>query len=1101
MKSFLFSPLRSMVMSTLCLAMMSCGGDVASPPPTPTRTLATLQQASPARTAADYHMVLQQIYVGYFGRPADLSGLNFYGKLFADVQAPTSLVAVANAYSSNATVRAVVDSFGTSFESQDLYPGTNDAFISAIYRNLFNRAPDTSGKAFWVGLLDKNLVTRGGAALAIMGGAQSTDMQSIVNKASVASAFTSALNNQQRIAAYAGLDAIRMARAMLANIAFATDAARFSPAIEATVQALLAHPAPLAKLMVAAGGAHTLVINTDASLWASGLNAFGQLGDGTTTDRSTLVQVGTGFVQAAAGDYKSYGVKLDGSLWAWGGGFNGSLGIADTISLRNPTQIGTGYSTVSTVGDFTLALKTDGSLMSWGKNEVGQLGLGHRVDRPTPLLVGTGYKAIAAGWYHSLALKHDGTLWAWGSNTGGTLGDGTKLDRLVPTFIGTGYSAIAAGSVSAAIRTDGSLWTWGTSGRGALGAGATVTQSLTPRQIGVGFVEVATGEERMFARKSDGTLWAWGDFQFLNSTDPAQFVPQQIGTGYTSIVASGDHALGILRDQSLRAWGRNDRGQLADNTHLGRTAPSPVDLNNFSKATVFGNMTTFSGTVAMGAAIGSADISLFDFEGLVDSTIADAQGGWILPLADIRRKLTGPFVVRARFTLGGREINLFSISTDKIGGDIRMNITPISDIITRGYAAPVVLGDGPVSGLPNDEEKLAAATTGVKTMLGTMMPRDINDLIKTGYVADPNASSYDALLERTRVSYANGNVAIANIGGEPMATASLQDVAQNKVPLTEASIISDSDRLRAIDMRGLFTGSSWVFPNEKGGVPLIVNAVTTGAAIAKRTLTLVVRGSGMDRNHPINVVLPDCADLLFAGGTETARTYTCTPQSAGNKVGYVESFITGQRLFSFAVDVQPQPQPKPTSYSPSTAALGQLTVFTLFGTDLRNDMYIDLPNCSLMVILAGGSLTEQKFSCTPNKAGAVKGQIYSNYRGTLLGSMDVTISGSGGASGTGLKGTWCTDTAGNQNCWVFDNETGSNTGKFYQQSINQYSGTLTNTMTWSTDGRSLTYRFTNSALTNSPYAYNKPVSMAAVTFPYTLTATVFRFQNIDFYRQ
>jgi alpha-tubulin suppressor-like RCC1 family protein len=1100
MNSSFGSRLRGTIMALFCLTLMSCGGGDSAEAPTMTKTLAFTTQTSPV-AASDYHMVLQQIYVGYFGRPGDLSGLNFYGKVFADVQAPTSLVALAAAYSSNPTVRAVVDSFGTSFESQDLYPGTNDAFITAIYRNLFNRAPDPGGKAYWVGLLDKNLVTRGGAALAIMGGAQSTDMQSIVNKAKVASAFTAALNNQQRVAAYAGLDAIRLVRAMLANIAFATDTARFSPAIESTVQSLLSHPAPLTQLKVAAGGAHTLVVNTDATLWASGLNAFGQLGDGTVIDRSTLVQIGSNFAQAAAGDYKSYGIKLDGSLWAWGGGFNGSLGVADTISLLKPTLIGTGYSAVSTYGDFTLALKTDGSLMSWGKNDVGQLGLGHRVDRQTPMLVGTGYKAIAAGWYHSLALKHDGSLWAWGSNTNGSLGDGTTLDRLVPTLIGTGYSTIAAGSLSAAVKADGSLWTWGTSGRGGLGAGTTVTKSLTPRQIGGGFVEVAIGEERMFARKSDGTLWAWGDYQFLNSNDPAQFVPQQIGAGYTSIAASSGHALGILRDQSLRAWGRNERGQLADTTRLSRTSPSVVDLNNFSKATVFGNMTTFSGTVAMGAAIGLAEINLFDFEGLVDSTIADAQGGWILPLADIRRKLTGPFVVRAKFTLGGREINLFSLSTDKIGGDIRMNITPMSDIITRAYAAPVVLGAGPVAGLPNDDDKLATASAGVTSMLGTMAPRDINDLIKTGYVADPNASSYDALLERTRVSYANGNVAIANIANEAMATASLQDVAQNKVPQTEAGVISNSDRTRAVDLRGQFTGFGWVYLNEKDGVPLVVTGVNAGTAIAKRTLTLVVRGSGMGPGRPINVVLADCADLLFAGGTETARTYTCTPQFAGTKVGYVESAITGQRLLSFVVDVQPQPEPKPTSYSPNTAVLGQLTVFTLFGTDLRNDMYIDLPNCSLMVILPGGSLTEQKFSCTPNRAGAVKGQIYSFYRGTLLGSMDVNISGAGGASGSGLKGTWCTDTGGNQNCWVFDNETGSSTGKFYQQSINQYAGTLTNTMTWSTDGRSITYRFTRTELTNSPYAYSNPVSMAAVTFPYTVTSTVFRFQNIDFYRQ
>ncbi len=42
---------------------------------------------------------------------------------------------------------------------------------------------------------------------------------------------------------------------------------------------------------VAAGGAHTMILKTDGTLWATGRNDYGQLGDGTTTDRSTPVQV------------------------------------------------------------------------------------------------------------------------------------------------------------------------------------------------------------------------------------------------------------------------------------------------------------------------------------------------------------------------------------------------------------------------------------------------------------------------------------------------------------------------------------------------------------------------------------------------------------------------------------------------------------------------------------------------------------------------------------------------------------------------------------------------------------------------------------------
>jgi alpha-tubulin suppressor-like RCC1 family protein len=111
--------------------------------------------------------------------------------------------------------------------------------------------------------------------------------------------------------------------------------------------------------------------------------------------------------------------------------------------------------------------------------------------------------------------------------------------------------------------------------------------------------------------------------------------------------------------------------------------------------------------------------------------------------------------------------------------------------------------------------------------------------------------------------------------------------------------------------------------------------------------------------------------------------------------------------------------------------------------------------------------------------------------------------GGGGSGQAGLAGTWCADVQGNQNCWVFDNDSGSSNGKFYQQSINQYSGTLTNTMTWSVNpsARTLTYRFTRSVLTNSPYAYDQAVNIGPYTFGYTLTATTFTTQGITFYKR
>lgn len=126
---------------------------------------------------------------------------------------------------------------------------------------------------------------------------------------------------------------------------------------------------------------------------------------------------------------------------------------------------------------------------------------------------------------------------------------------------------------------------------------------------------------------------------------------------------------------------------------------------------------------------------------------------------------------------------------------------------------------------------------------------------------------------------------------------------------------------------------------------------------------------------------------------------------------------------------------------------------------------------------------------------------------TTVAGLRANNNSSTSTGGTGLLGTWCANTSGNSECWVFDTNSasGSTTGSFYQQSINQYSGTLTDTMTWSTSAGSLTYQFTYAAQTNSSSNTSFPVSQPAYTFPYTISGTtvgsIFAFQGINFIKQ
>ena len=230
----------------LAALLGACGGGDAGPatataPPT---LLAQVKASAPARTASDYNDLVQRVYVAYFGRPADVAGLAFYAQNYLNAGAPTGVAGLPAAYANNAGVKALIDSFATSPESQALYPGDNTAFINAVYRNLFNRDADAAGSAFWAGAINAGSITRASAAVAIMAGAQTTDLDLVNKKNTVASAFTAALDSAAKRAAYDGLDANVIVRSMLAGVGPATSAANYQGAIIAVIGELLAANAP-----------------------------------------------------------------------------------------------------------------------------------------------------------------------------------------------------------------------------------------------------------------------------------------------------------------------------------------------------------------------------------------------------------------------------------------------------------------------------------------------------------------------------------------------------------------------------------------------------------------------------------------------------------------------------------------------------------------------------------------------------------------------------------------------------------------------------------------------------------------------------------------
>jgi alpha-tubulin suppressor-like RCC1 family protein len=231
----------------------------------------------------------------------------------------------------------------------------------------------------------------------------------------------------------------------------------------------------------------------DAELYTWGNNSTGQLGDGTTTVRSSPVQIGalTTWLQTASGYSHTLATTTDGKLYAWGTNTPyGELGQGNTTNYSSPVQVGALTTWLQVAGGYShsLAIKTDGTLWSFGRNFRGALGLGNITDYSSPVQVGalTTWSKIGTGQYAHYAVKTDGTLWAWGNNFYGQLGTSNTTNYSSPVQVGslTTWSAVTGGSTYAlGTTTGGALYAWGYNLYGQLGDGTTVSKS-SPIQVG-----------------------------------------------------------------------------------------------------------------------------------------------------------------------------------------------------------------------------------------------------------------------------------------------------------------------------------------------------------------------------------------------------------------------------------------------------------------------------------------------------------------------------------------------------------------------------------------------------------------------------------------
>jgi alpha-tubulin suppressor-like RCC1 family protein len=250
---------------------------------------------------------------------------------------------------------------------------------------------------------------------------------------------------------------------------------------------------------IAAGYLHSCALTIAGAVKCWGINDTGQLGNGTLTNSSTPVDVvglGSGVAAVDANGAGSCAITSAGGLKCWGANDHGQLGNGTTTNSSTPVDVSgltSGVIAVNGGGSHTCALVTGGTVMCWGPNQYGELGNGKTTDSSVPVSV-VGLKGVLAvatgGYYQTCALTAAGGVKCWGYNIYGAVGDGTTENRSTPVDVhglSSGVIAITSHGAehSCAVLTNGGVKCWGGNESGQLGNGTTV-QSLVPVDV-VGF--------------------------------------------------------------------------------------------------------------------------------------------------------------------------------------------------------------------------------------------------------------------------------------------------------------------------------------------------------------------------------------------------------------------------------------------------------------------------------------------------------------------------------------------------------------------------------------------------------------------------------------
>lgn len=379
---------------------------------------------------------------------------------------------------------------------------------------------------------------------------------------------------------------------------------------------------------ISVGVTHVFVQTSNGRIIGWGDNGEGQLGDGTTTDRltpvdltSTLENTQDPIQTIHAGQMTSAYITVGGSIYTWGSNSNYQLGNGNVPNRSLPFNITTNLSLEP--GDyvrqldlgyyFTVILTDQNRIYAWGRNDMGSVGDGTFINRFEPVEITNRMPLmndeiplyVSAGRFYTHLLTSNGRIFSWGDNTSYQLGMESYAYIEIPQEMTDSYGLLSGEYIVMmesgsnhylALTSHDRLLTWGNNEVGQLGYGGTssfkkpmdITQrlglleneSITSLYANLNMSCVMTNQGRVF-------FWGFGSYTQLGSFGTTRNTPVDV-TSYFSLnmgetitnLSFGHHAgIAITSNHRVLTWGNQNFGSLGNGFQTFATL-SPIDITS-----------------------------------------------------------------------------------------------------------------------------------------------------------------------------------------------------------------------------------------------------------------------------------------------------------------------------------------------------------------------------------------------------------------------------------------------------------------------------------------------------------------------------------------